>query len=358
MNKKRILLALGLAICLSGCSGNNPEPGQAAGSVVPPVQSEEMVSASTETVQGETKQEAAAQETEKIPVNTAEEAGAMNWNGERLSRASACLGNKIYFSQWAREGRESILYEMNIGEASLRQSALEIPEGMEIQALAADDTGHLHLLLRTAPGDSETFTSIIRELDADGNTVNDVDISEAIGKRYTLWQAFVVDSEGNYYIKDLDYMMCISREGKSLWEMDNRSMGIGRSYAAAVANGVVYMSYQKDDITYIGEINPADGTLPEEYPLAEIESTDPILVMGQGTDSELLLYGSSSGVWAWNSDENRLENRGEASEANLPYNETIVLRRFLSDGRLLLVKNLSEGNELTGMTYQYLPGGK
>lgn len=93
-----------------------------------------------------------------------------------------------------------------------------------------------------------------------------------------------MDSKGNYYIKDLDYMICISNEGKFLWEMNNRLLGISRSYAAVAVEDAVYMSYQKNDVTYIGKVNPADVSLKEEYSFTEIPGSDPIMVMGQGTD--------------------------------------------------------------------------
>lgn len=358
MKKLYMFLLLGLAICLSGCADSGIESGNGTVDDVQQFLSGEALNnESNETVQGE-EQDIANGVIEQVPVNMTDETVTIKWNGERLSRASACRGTRMYFSQWAGEDRNSALYEMNIGEVALQQSALQIPEGMDVKAMTEDSTGHLHLLLRPASKNAETFTSLIREIDIEGNIVQDVDISEAINERYVLWQAFFVDSKGNYYIKDLEYMICISNEGKFLWEMNNRLLGISRSYAAVAVEDAVYMSYQKNDVTYIGKVNPADGSLEEEYSFTEIVDSDPIMVMGQGTDSDLLLYGSNSGVWAWNSDGNELEKRADLSEAQLPYNETIVTRMFLRDGRLLLVKNVSEGNELTGITYQYISGGR
>lgn len=359
MKRKSMFLLLFLTICLSGCADSSEEFGQ---STVVDVQQlllgEDLNNESGETTHLEEQPDIATQAMEQVPVNTTDETVAIKWNGERLSRAAASVGTKMYFSQWAGEERSPVLYEMSIGEDSLLESRVEIPEGMDVKAMAEDSTGGLHLLLRSSSKNSEAFASLIRELDREGNMIQDVDISEAIKDRYVLTQAFFVDSKGNYYIKDLDNMICISNDGISLWEMNNRSLGINRSYAAAAVGDSVYMSYQKNETTYIGEVNPTDGGLEAEYPLPKIAAEDPIMVMEQGTDSDLLLYGSGSGIWAWNRNGSEPEKRADISEAGLSYNETIVARIFLKDGRLLLVKNVSEGNELAGITYQYISGGR
>ena len=101
-----------------------------------------------------------------------------------------------------------------------------------------------------------------------------------------------------------------------------------------------------------------DGTIVEEYLLVELESRDQILAIGPGTDSDLLLYGSISGIWAWNKENNELENRYALSEADISYDEYVVIRAFLEDGRLLLVENVSEAGELTGRIYKYIPAGR
>ena len=153
-------------------------------------------------------------------------------------------------------------------------------------------------------------------------------------------------------------MIRIGKDGKVLWEMDNQSMGISRSYAAEAVEDIIYISYQKDGITCIGEVSSADGSLCKEYPLAGISDSDPVMTMKQGTDSTLLLYGSSSGIWAWTPDGNRIEKRADIKEAQLPYDEIIVARKFLSDGRLLLVKHILDNDNLAGITCQYIPGGR
>lgn len=188
--------------------------------------------------------------------------------------------------------------------------------------------------------------------------MKDLNISDILGQRYVILQGFFVDSEGKYYLKDTDYMICFDSDGNTMWETDNRALGINKSYAAVCVDDVVYLSCQKNDCTYITEIDSQNRLPTEEYLLEEIGSQDIILAMDQGTDSDLLLYGAVSGIWAWNREASRLENRVSGSELNVPYGETVIARKFLPDGRLLLVKNVSEGDNLTGVTFQYIPAGK
>ncbi len=361
---KHIFLLFMLLICLCGCAGKNTVRNSHAVNDAHILSGEDDAvnrasgHESTESAPYKTPPEQVNDAPKPVPVNTAAETITIDWNGESLSRAVACPGNKMYFSQWEFENRKSALYEMNIGENSLLPSDLPVPEGMEVKAMAEDNAGHLHLLLRPSSGQPETSVSLIREIDRTGGIVRDVDISEAVKGRYVLWQAFLADSSGNYYIKDLDYMIRIGKDGKVLWEMDNQSMGISRSYAAEAVEDIIYISYQKDGITCIGEVSSADGSLCKEYPLAGISDSDPVMTMKQGTDSTLLLYGSSSGIWAWTPDGNRIEKRADIKEAQLPYDEIIVARKFLSDGRLLLVKHILDNDNLAGITCQYIPGGR
>lgn len=356
MKKKFMLPLFGILICLSGCGGIEHSVTEETKQFLP--EKDEAVYESCVPTSGQEETNTIVPDRELVPINTTDEEIPVEWCGERLSRASACLGSTMYFSQWAGEDTNSALYEMNIGEASLQPSEIQIPEGMEIKAMAGDSKGHLHALIRPAAKASDKAYGLIRELDKEGNVIRDVDVSEAINGRYVLWQAFIVDSNGNYYIKDLDYLLCISKEGQPLWEMNNRSLEISRSYAMAAVDDSVYMTYQRNGVTYIGEINTADGSIGEEYVLPEITENDSVLIMDRGTDSDLLLYANNSGIWSWNHDGSMLENRANRSEAQLPYSEVIVARMFLRDGRLLLVKNVSDGDEMVGITFQYISGGK
>lgn len=352
----KICCACVVAFILTGCSMSGVDHGNEQ-IVELNIQSIEDVSDMTGAVEEESEQEVVENVIEEIPINTMEETVQMDWTGEKLSRAFVSIGEKMYFSQWEKDGQEAVLYEMNIGENCLRKSEVETIKNMEVQMMARDMDGHIHLLMRSTINTSEDMESIIREIDGDGNIVRDIDISHTIKNRFYLWNTFLVDHAGNYYIKDLDYMICLDKSGEKIWEMDNRAEGIKRSFAATIVEEKVYLAFQKEDINYIGEIDSKTGLLRAEYPLAELGSDDRILTMKAGTDSELLIYGGNSGIWTWNSNDGRMEHRAVMSESDVPYSEYIVLRSFLDDGRLLLVKNISEGDIHIGITHHYIPGG-
>lgn len=297
---------------------------------------------------------------EKLPVNITQESTTMKWDGIRIqSRIFATVGNKMYFCQWEREGREACLYECEIGGNVFQKVDMEFAEGMDIYDMTTDEAGHLYLLLRNKHGDSGKVTSIIREVDENGEILEDHDISQALEDNISLHQAFLVDLQGNLYIRGMSSAVYISREGSALWEVKDSEIGIEHSFGQACgADGAIYLTYRKDNTTYLGKINSEDGTISEEYLLTAIKGQDQVLALGKGTDCDFLLYGNQSGCWAWNKTDNSMEARSTLSESELPYDESIIVRGFLQDGRLLLVKNVSAGDDLVGRKLEYYPAGK
>lgn len=287
-----------------------------------------------------------------LPQNVTEETINGMWNNESLAKVFTSVGNKMYFCQWEKDGKEAALYQMEIGQDSLQEVGMDIPEGMNIYAMTSDVYNNLHILIRTKVSSSDEVTSIIRTIDSNGNFVKDLDISAAIGGEISLHQAFLADSKGNFYITGLWDTMGIDSEGNKLWMLENRALGIGDSYTAFLStDDELYLPYQKNDATYLGKVDILSGDLVEEYSMAAMDGNDRILAMGQDENGTVLLYSSASGIWKWNCKENSLNNTVEMSESNLAGNEYILIRAFLADGRLFLTKNIDDN----GRVYQYIP---
>lgn len=344
---KKGILCLLLAVCLCGCGKDN-----AVSDNEPSLIQEENVNEQNNDLSSEEKQEEALPSKIVLPLNTTEETINGEWNGESLAKVFASIGNEMYFCQWEKDGNNATFYEMEIGQAELQEIDINIPEGMNIYAMTSDVYNNLHILLRTKVSSSEEVTSIIRTLDGEGNLIGDLDISKALEGEISLHQAFLVDSKGNFYITGLWDTMGIDSEGNKMWFLENRVTGIGDSYTAILGvDENLYIPYSKDETTCIGKVDTTNGALVKEYVLPEMDDNDRILAMGQDENGELLLYSSASGIWKWNESDNSLQNTVEMSESELAYNEYILIRTFLADGRLLLVKNVDDD----GRVYQYIP---
>lgn len=353
MKNLRKLLFMTLAFgLLSGCGKENTEESRVE--IL-----EEEIDYSYEKKQDDTiMQEALLDSKERIPVNTTNETFTADAEGIHLAKICVASGDKLYFCQWARDGRKAALYQLKIGETVLKEVELDIPEGMDIYGMDTDKTGNLYLLMRTALTE-ENVTSMIQKLDSEGNVIRSLDISETMQGKLSIVQSFLVKDNGDFYIKGMNASICINSEGIALWEMKDEILGICESYAVVLGkDDEIYITYKKADEWYLGKISAEDGTIAKEYLLPEIESDDKLLAIGQGTDSDFLLYSASSGVWAWNQTEGNLEKRADLSEAGMPLEEYIVIRTFLEDGRLPQVINIAEGDTLSERIYKYIPAGR
>lgn len=294
---------------------------------------------------------------EQAEVNTQAQTVELTGQDFYPAKAFGCNAEKLLMCQWNREGREPALFEMEVGTDLLQKQQIDIPEDWNIHGIVSDREGHSYILLRS-PWKEEGMLSVIREYD--GNSlINEMDISDALGSKMGICEGFLRDGNGNFYIKGMEGGMFLSAEGKFLWESRNDLQEIRDSYAAAIGkDGNVYITYVKEDASYIGQINPENGSVEKEYALEGIGTDDRILALAQGTDSDFLLYGVASGIWTYDLESGCTEKRVDRSESNLPYNEYIIIRAFLRDGRFLLVKNVSENDRLTGQIWEYIPAGR
>jgi len=294
---------------------------------------------------------------EQAEVNTQAQTVELTGQDFYPAKAFGCNAEKLLMCQWNREGREAALFEMEVGTDLLQKQQIDIPEDWNIHGIVSDREGHSYILLRS-PWKEEGMLSVIREYD--GNSlINEMDISDALGSKMGICEGFLRDGNGNFYIKGMEGGMFLSAEGKFLWESRNDLQEIRDSYAAAIGkDGNVYITYVKEDASYIGQINPENGSVEKQYALEGIGTDDRILALAQGTDSDFLLYGVASGIWTYDLESGCTEKRVDRSESNLPYNEYIIIRAFLRDGRFLLVKNVSENDRLTGQIWEYIPAGR
>ncbi len=293
-----------------------------------------------------------------IAVNTTEETIVLDSQGVHFAKACGTDDKNIYLCQWEREGRTAALFQLGMGSDSIQKMNIEIPDKMDVHGIFPNIEGHIYLFLQSSVT-TENVTSIIREYDEECNLVGELDISNAIGGKMAVIQTFLVDSEENFYIKGMAEAICISRSGECLWESKDATQGIGDSYAATIGkDGNVYITYKRDNISYMGRINPHDGTIAEEYPLNGLRENEQILAIRKGTDSDFLIYSGISGIWIWNVSDESVESRKVMSESEVSAGEYILIRTFLEDGRFLLIENISEGDVITKHLFRYIPAGK
>ncbi len=294
---------------------------------------------------------------EQAEVNTQAQTVELSGQDFYPAKAFGCNAEKLLMCQWNREGREAALFEMEVGTDLLQKQQIDIPEDWNIHGIVSDREGHSYILLRS-PWKEEGMLSVIREYD--GNSlINEMDISDALGSKMGICEGFLRDGNGNFYIKGMEGGMYLSAEGKFLWESRNDLQEIRDSYAAAIGkDGNVYITYVKEDTSYIGRVSTENGSIEKEYALEGIGTDDRILALAQGTDSDFLLYSVASGIWTFDMESGCTEKRVDRSESSLPYNEYIIIRAFLRDGRFLLVKNVSENDRLTGQIWEYIPAGR
>lgn len=294
---------------------------------------------------------------EQVEVNTQAQTVELSGQDFYPAKAFGCNAEKLLMCQWNREGREAALFEMEVGTDLLQKQQIDIPEDWNIHGIVSDREGHSYILLRS-PWKEEGMLSVIREYD--GNSlINEMDISDALGSKMGICEGFLRDGNGNFYIKGMEGGMYLSAEGKFLWESRNDLQEIRDSYAAAIGkDGNVYITYVKEDTSYIGRVSTENGSIEKEYALEGIGTDDRILALAQGTDSDFLLYSVASGIWTFDLESGCTEKRVDRSESSLPYNEYIIIRAFLRDGRFLLVKNVSENDRLTGQIWEYIPAGR
>ena len=246
---------------------------------------------------------------------------------------------------------------MPIGADELFRANISNPEGMAICHIAIDIYGKMHLIV--AGNDFEEW--YIWRLDEKKQVEEVIDISDYFEIRQVpLW--FLVDKEGNYYLQwvfSRDRMrdgVIVDSEGALKYRFTLESLDIGWMYEAAVGkDGLIYAIYRDkgEDKVRIGEFDVENGSIIKEDSPLYFSRDEIFNGMFRGTDTNILLFSRYSGIWAYDQEQDILENRTPLSEIGLTPGEESYPLTFLPDGRLVLLQGGKDGIHI-----KYIPGGK
>ena len=295
-----------------------------------------------------------------LDVNMTSQTLVSDWDGLRLQpNKFTSIGSALFFYHFSEEDGTSSLYQGTIGELELKKFPLDIPEGSYLSGITSDHMGMLSLLMKSPASEGNQASYALKKVDITGAVIEEYDITEWMEEYDTIITNLFIDKNGTYLIRGINTTLCFDPNESKFWEITDETLGIENTYGITNGkDGSLIMSYQREGLTYIGKADLYHGVMEEEYLLEDIKSSDRILAISQGTDTDLLIYGTQSGCWAWSFESKNLEQRFEMTEANLAYNEYILIRAFLEDGRLFMVKNISDENTISERHYDYLPVGK
>lgn len=295
-----------------------------------------------------------------LDVNITSQTLVSDWDGLRLQpNKFTSIGSTLFFYHFSEEDGTSSLYQGTIGELELKKFPLDIPKGSYLSGITSDHMGMLSLLMKSPASEGNQASYALKKVDITGAVIEEYDITEWMEEYDTIITNLFIDKNGTYLIRGINTTLCFDPNESKFWEITDETLGIENTYGITNGkDGSLIMSYQREGLTYIGKADLYHGVMEEEYLLEDIKSSDRILAISQGTDTDLLIYGTQSGCWSWSFESKNLEQRFEMTEANLAYNEYILIRAFLEDGRFFMVKNISDENTISERHYDYLPVGK
>ncbi|MCM1119132.1 MAG: hypothetical protein NC543_07200 [bacterium] len=268
------------------------------------------------------------------------------WRGQSLHRNKS-YGENIYFAYG-----EPYLGVMSIGSDKAEQADIDNPEGMVICHVAVDAYGRVHLIV-TNNDSAEWF---IWQLNESYQVEKVIDISGYFEvNQVPYW--FLIDKDGTYYLQWLLSRdgVILDSEGDLIHRIFLKSFATRWTYEAAVGkNGRIYLVYRDgDEGIRIGEFDTESGTIKKEESKLCFSRDELFSEMASGTDTNLLLYSPTSGVWAFDEEKDILENRVKLSDVDLSGGKEFWPVTFLSDGRLLLQEKRGKDKYL-----RYIPAGK
>ena len=224
---------------------------------------------------------------------------------------------------------------IGIGEDTVQEFDLEIPDDMFVYRSCTDERGRWHLLLSQRIDNRVTYErSEIWIVSSQGELEGSFDVTESIREWNSIPFWMAVDHQGNYY-----FLSSFGNGGSLLMiDIENLSatplrfgegsidgIGVGRS-------GTVYGVFtQTRDISYLGSIDPYSGSVERCADFPENSSRPGFTVLQGGVNTELLLANTGEGVWSYD---------GEELELVVPLKELagngqdIYAMGFLWDGRV------------------------
>jgi len=297
-----------------------------------------------------------------VEVNREEKMVEMPFEEVQLGYCCAADENYIYLCQTSDYGKPGI-YRMQIGGESLERLSLDIPEGMDVNQLAVDCYGTLYVQLsisqeRKAAGEEQKH--LIWKLNENYEIEETLDITKEINKRMPPF-VFLVDGEGRYWLQWGYYSVniCVlDKEGKALYSFTEESFEVDEITVTGVGDqGEIYLLCNTEGTAVLASVDTESGKIEMsmEVPLLPDEIG---MAIGKGTDTEILLSGDMSGIWAVDLEKGMSENRNTFSERGVGDDTSVLARTFLPDGRLFVIESIIENGQVTKYHFLYFPAGK
>lgn len=365
------LVMFGCLVLLSGCGQGDDSVAPTSGSSVDEVVEPNAVKADEESAENANEKPAdkdeekddsheaskALPEQIKVPVNTeAVEISYLSEDDIDLLRAvHRCVsdGENIYLAY-----NEPDIFVMPIGADKHSPANIDNPEGMKVCNVAMDIQGRLHLLM-AGQSYEEWF---IWRLNEEYQVEEFLDISAYFEtKHIPIW--FLIDKDGTYYLQwNIERNgIVVDSEGALKHELTPQSLGIGWIYEAAVGkDGRISLLYcGEDDKLVMGELDVEKGSIKGDASTLSFPGDETFSAMSAGTDTNLLLFSPNSGVWAYDKEQELLENRVPLTDLGLRKDMEYWPLTFLQDGRLLMMgKAVNADAEGTELIIKYIPAGR
>lgn len=272
----------------------------------------------------------------------------------RAMHRSISVGGNIYLTYNEEDG-----YYIPIGETGQLPLGLENSKGLHVCNVTADVYGRLSFLMS-----NEDYNKwYIWQLDEENQVKNEIDISEYCKTKY-IPNWFLVDKDGYYYLQwPMDRTgMVLDNGGVMLHRTSPQSLGVDWIYEAAVGkSGNIYILYG-DEIQgkQFGKLELMNASLQMTKSELVLPEDEVITLAGAGTDTELLLFSPYSGIWAYDDENEILENRVPLSEITNGQNKEYLPLVFLEDGRLVMLAQVdnSDTEKEAEFSMRYIPAGK
>ena len=224
---------------------------------------------------------------------------------------------------------------IKIGEDTIEEFALEIPDDMFVYRSCTDEQGRWHLFLSQRIDNKLTYEkSEIWIVNSQGELEEFVDVTESIKEWNSMPFWMTVDHQGNYYFLSNfgngGSLIMIDTENQStvplrFSEGSIDGIGVGRS-------GTVYGVFTPSrGISYLGSIDPYSGNVERCADFPENESRPSFSVLQGGVNTELILANKGEGVWCYDGAELKLSVPLKEMAGN---GQDILDMGFLWDGRV------------------------
>lgn len=228
--------------------------------------------------------------------------------GEDFAKSVFAVGGEMLYACGRKEDGSFFLGSMQKEEDVFQEFDAGMEEGLRAFDMVVDSRGQCHILWMSVEKVEingqlldriDYGKSFITVVNGSREVEKELDISDVLSSRRTRPFCFAVDREGNYYIesgKELIQITSDGIQGKTVscagWI---EGVGVGKS-------GAVYCTYAEegDGQGFLARLD-GDGFVVCDVRLPEAQAV--YAGIYAGTDSELLLFNKSSGIFAYDDDE-------------------------------------------------------